>query len=342
MSKRQAQLADFLLVLAALLSITVSVAYGPVGIPADIVYAIIGSKLSGQLSAAPSWEQGSEVIIWQFRLPRVLLAGLAGAVLSLIGILLQTLTRNSLAEPYVLGVSAGASAGAVGVIVLGLFSWGGGRAVELGACIGAFTAILALVLFAGGSRDPVRLILVGIGVAAFFSAVTTLIIYLAKNDSQLRSAMFWMVGSFASVKWADLGLPALFALVFFSCALFLHKELDLLLLGSDEARKLGVPVHAIQWSLIVMASSLVAVIVAKVGVIGFVGLVVPHIARKLFGVSHRRLLPAAALLGAIFLIWADTIARTCFSPEELPVGVITALAGAPIFISMIRRNYRFG
>ncbi len=326
------------LIIVLLLSIILAISYGSVVIETEVVYRILLNKLTNQGMYSPNWESSMEVIIWDFRLPRVIMAAITGSILSLVGIFMQTLTRNPLAEPYLLGVSSGASAGAVSTIIFGTFAFFGREAVQAGAFLGAFSALFALLVFAGGRKGVVRLILIGVGISAFFCAVTTLLLYMAKNDSQLRSAMFWMVGSFTSVAWEDVYLPGFLALLSLGGAMSIRKELDLLLMGDATARHLGVPVNTIQWTLIIIASLVVAAVVAKVGVIGFVGLIIPHVSRKFFGMRHYILLPSAALLGGIFLVWADTIARTCFSPEELPVGVVTALAGAPIFIWIIRKN----
>jgi iron complex transport system permease protein len=264
-----------------------------------------------------------------------------GAALSLAGVLMQAVTRNPLAEPYILGVSSGASAGAVSAIVWGWFSLFGGAHVYFGALIGSCLATIFVVLLQAGSANPVRLLLVGIGVSAFFQAVTTLIIYSSSNEAQVRSAMFWTVGSFSGVAWADLPTPliTLSGLMIFS--ILMNRELDLLLLGQSSANQMGLNVKRFQLVVVLAASLSIAVVVAKVGVIGFVGLIIPHMARRLVRARHGSLSPVSALLGAVFLIITDTVSRTAFAPQEIPIGVITALAGAPVFIVMVQ-GMRYG
>ncbi|MDO4632421.1 MAG: iron ABC transporter permease [Eubacteriales bacterium] len=301
------------------------------------------SEVLGILADALKGRKGENANLWnliiRIRLPRILMTLLAGAILSVVGILMQTITRNPLAEPFVLGVSSGASTGAVGAIVLGWCSFMGNGKTFFAAFVGSFAAIVIVLLLQGRSASPVRLVLTGMGVSSFFQAATTLIVYSAQNESQSRSAMFWITGSFSGVSWKDLPLPlAAFLLLLLFCQI-IGKELDLLLLGQTAAAQTGLNVRRLQLIVVAAASAAVAVIVAESGVIGFVGLIIPHIMRKFAGVKHRLLVLASALGGAAFLAAADSIARTVFAPREVPIGIMTSFVGAPIFILIIKRAY---
>ncbi len=325
----------FILILLLAAVLFVSLFFGSVNMDASSVLQILRSALTGAVSE----DRNSWNVIIRIRLPRVLLTAAAGAVLSISGILMQTITRNPLAEPFVLGVSSGASAGAAGAIVFGWFSFLSIGGTFFCAFIGSFLAIALVLLLQGRSASPVRLVLTGMGVSSFFQAATTLIVYSARNEAQSRSAMFWLTGSFSGASWNDFraALWALILLLIF--CLIIGKELDLLLLGQAAAAQTGLSVRRLQLAVILAASAAVAVIVSQSGVIGFIGLIVPHIMRRFAGIRHRSLLLCSALGGAAFLTAADTIARTVFAPQEVPIGIMTSFVGAPIFIFMIKRIY---
>lgn len=274
------------------------------------------------------------------RMPRIMLNALAGAILSIVGILMQTMTGNPLAEPYVLGVSSGASTGAAGAIVFHWFSFLSTGRIFVSAFAGGAIAILIVLLLQGRSTSPVRLVLTGMGVSAFFQAATTFIVYLSDNEAQARSAQFWITGSFTGSDWNDVLLSLIALAVIFLFSMLTEKELNLLLLGRDSARQSGLNISAIYLAMILFSAFAVSIVVAQSGIIGFVGLIIPHIMRKLVGVRHRILVPASALAGGSFLVVADTAARTAFAPQELPIGVMTAFVGAPVFLFIIHRVYR--
>ena len=278
-------------------------------------------------------------LVVMVRLPRVCLTVLAGAILSIVGILMQTITGNPLAEPYVLGVSSGASAGAAGAIVLGWFSFLSSGRVVFSAFVGSFLAIALVVFLQGRSTSPLRLVLTGMGVSAFFQAATTLIIYSSNNEAQARSAQYWLTGSFSGSNWNDVAIALGAFVILLIVCLCVEKELDLLLLGQDAAAQTGMNVRAMQLILILFSALAVSVVVSVSGLVGFVGLIVPHIMRRTVDTSHRYLILSSALAGGCFLTLADTVARTAFAPQEMPIGVMTAFIGAPVFILMIRRMY---
>lgn len=323
-----------LLAAALAVSLLLSVGFGSVSIaPSEAAETLMRMISSGGAS-----DDASEMILWNIRVPRSLFAALCGAGLSLAGLALQTVTRNDLADPYVLGVSSGASAGAVAAIVWGWFSFFGTGSVSAGAFLGAALSTALVVFFTGRSASPVRLVLVGMGISAFFAALTMMIIYSAVHESQVRSAMFWLLGSFSGMQWRDLPSVSAVAALVFVLFWFLRHDLDLMLLGEEEAEHLGLAVKGMQLAVVLLTSAAVAVLVSRAGTVGFVGLIVPHMARSFAGPSHTRLLPAAALIGALVMVWADVLSRSLFAPEEMPIGVLTALAGAPLFIWIVCRK----
>lgn len=302
--------------------------------PAD-VRAILRCLVTGQ---TPSDKNLYNLLVY-VRMPRLVLNMLAGAVLSMSGILMQTLTHNPLAEPYVLGVSSGASTGAAGAIVFHWFSFLRGGRVFFSAFVFSFIAIAIVLLLQGRSTSSVRLVLTGMGVSAFFQAATTLIVYMARDEAQARSAQFWITGSFSGSDWPDVRMAAAAAAILLIFCMITQKELDLLLLGKNAAAQTGLNVRALYLTVIAFTSFAVSVIVAQTGIVGFVGLIIPHIMRKITGAGHRHLILSATLAGAVFLVLADTFARTAFAPQELPIGVMTAFTGAPVFLFIIHRVY---
>jgi iron complex transport system permease protein len=278
-------------------------------------------------------------IVRRLRLPRALLAALVGGSLAASGATFQALLRNPLAEPYILGVSGGAAVGAVGAIVL-TGAPASGAMVALSAFAGAILAILLVFRVAasvGKALDTRVLLLAGVVVGAFFNACILLALTFADTES-FRSAMFWMMGSFSGATWRGIGtmagamVPAL--LLLFALA----RPLNLFAVGEETAAFLGVRTERTKLLAYGTASLLTAAAVAVSGVIGFVGLVVPHVVRMLWGGDHRFLLPASVLLGATFAILADTLARTAAAPTELPIGVVTAFVGVPFFVYLLRRR----
>lgn len=335
MKNRRAILVFLILTAALPLVFLASIHIGSVDIPPDEILSALRSLLHG----GPPENRNLYNLIVQVRMPRLVLNILAGAVLSVAGILMQTLTRNPLAEPYVLGVSSGASTGAAGAIVFRWFYFLQDGRVFFSAFLFSFLAIAIVLFLQGRSTSPVRLVLTGMGVSAFFQAATTLIVYLARDEAQARSAQFWITGSFSGSDWSDVRMAAIVTLILLVFCAVIEKELDLLLLGRTAAANTGMNVQALHLTVIAFTSLAVSVIVAQTGIVGFVGLVIPHIMRKAAGAGHRWLILTSSLAGAVFLMLADTVARTAFAPQELPIGVMTAFTGAPAFLLIIQRVY---
>ena len=280
----------------------------------------------------------TRAIVLDLRLPRIALALVTGGALGLAGAVFQALLRNPLAEPYVLGVSGGAAVGAVAVVVFGLAVIPG--LLQLGALVGALSAIalvLRIALRVGRVLDTRVLLLAGVVAGAFFNAIILLLLMIADVES-FRSAIFWMMGSVAAASWRTTLLLLLFVLPASVLLLALARPLNLLAIGEETALFLGTRVERVKLIAYFTASLLVAVAVAACGVIGFIGLIVPHAVRLAWGSDHRLLLPASMLGGGTFLLLADTAGRSIIAPAELPVGVITALVGVPIFVLLLRRS----
>jgi iron complex transport system permease protein len=331
--------------LSAVLVVTVlfGVALGPTVIPLGDVLRYIGAAIGGGTIAAD--EVSSYSIIWQVRVPRVLLAVLVGAGLSVVGVAIQAIVRNALADPFVLGISSGASVGAATVVVFGLFASLGIYAISAAALLGALAAS-ALVYLAARSRGgltPLRLVLTGIAMAYGFEAVTSLVVFLSPNYQPASTVLFWLMGSLGGATWGSLPLAGTGVLVCVVVLLRRSRSLDVLSMGDETAASLGVDAVSTRRWMFALLSVVTGLLVAVSGAVGFVGLMMPHLVRMLVGSSHRRVLAVAPLAGACFVVWADIAARTFFSPQELPLGVITALVGVPVFVIILRRRgYLFG
>jgi iron complex transport system permease protein len=279
-----------------------------------------------------------ELIVFSIRLPRILFAAIVGASLSLSGVVFQALLRNPLADPYVLGISGGSALGAIIGIVIGAGSFYLG--VPLLAFLGALATVFLVFVVAGSGRGHLldnSLLLSGVVVNAFFSAAILFFLSIV-NSMELHSITFWLMGDLSRTSGREIFIAAVCLIGGFIFLYLQARQLNLFLQGDEIARQLGVNVDRTKQGLLIVTSLMTAIAVALSGIIGFVGIIVPHMMRLLFGSDHRLLLPAAALFGAAFLVAADTIARTVLAPTELPVGVITALCGAPYFIFLLKRK----
>ncbi|ARE32891.1 iron ABC transporter permease [Prescottella equi] len=315
-------------------SAAVAITLGPAGLSVGEVASIVVGHLGGTAADVTPIRDG---IVWDLRLPRTLLAALCGAGLGLCGAIMQSLLRNPLADPFVLGISSGASTGAVLIVILGVGS--GVIGLSSGAFIGAvisFALVLLLAHAAGGTPD--RVILAGVAATQLFSALTSFIVITSADPEQTRGVMFWLLGSLGGADWLDVALCAAVVAVGLAVCLTHSRALDAFAFGEDAASSLGVNVWRVRVTLLLATALMTAVIVSVAGAIGFVGLVLPHAARALVGSNHRRLLPASALIGSIFLVWVDAVARTAIAPQELPAGVVTALVGVPAFAVILWRR----
>ncbi|MFE3580780.1 FecCD family ABC transporter permease [Streptomyces vinaceus] len=305
---------------------------------ADVGWSGLGRVLGARLGLgveppAPLLDS----LVWDLRLPRVLMAALVGASLAVCGTVLQAVTRNALADPYLLGVSSGASAGAVTVLVLGVGA--GTLGVTGGALAGALLSFgLLLLLLRRTGLDSVRIVLTGVVVGQLLTALTSLVLMASADADTTRAVTHWLLGSMAPARWNTVAVCAVVTPLGLLAAWLCSNALDGLAFGTDTAASLGIGVRRTRMLLLVVTAALTAVAVATVGAIGFVGLIVPHGVRFLAGSPHRVLLPYAALAGALFLVWTDALARVAFAPREVPVGVITALLGVPLFLLVLRKR----
>ena len=332
------------LVLALLATVLVAVAWGSVRIPVGTIVRIVAARtplLGPWLGIVPDWPASHETIIFSIRLPRVALAGLVGAALALSGATYQGLFRNPLADPYLIGVASGAALGASLALVLRLPSWlytfG---ATQWAAFAGAALAVAAVYGLArvGGSTPLTTLLLAGVAVGTLAQALNSLVMYW--SGQQLLTIYGWLLGGLTLASWPRVGLLAIFVALGALALAPSTRALNAFQLGEEGAQALGVEVERVKLLLVIVATALTAAAVSVSGLIGFVGLIMPHIARLLWGPDYRSLLPFSALIGALFLILVDGLARTVIAPGELPVGVITALCGAPFFLYLLRRSKR--
>ncbi|MFC0582979.1 FecCD family ABC transporter permease [Micrococcoides hystricis] len=307
----------------------------------------------GQLSLGPTdvvrtlWDGPTSIVteglattvVWQLRVPRVLVGLCVGAILAASGAALQAIVRNDLADPYLLGVSSGASFGAAVVLASGIGVVGAVVGAAGGAFLGALAA-LALVLVILGNRQlsSSRLVLAGLTVGYFLSALTNLVVALSDQRDAVRAIMFWMLGSLGKSSWDQVPLVLIVTVLATALLLLWGRRLDAIGLGDDVARSLGVDPLRVRRSVAIVVAIAVAAAVSVSGAIGFVGLVIPHLARQLVGATHRLLIPASALLGASVLVLADALARTVLAPREIPLGILTALVGTPLLMYMLHRR----
>ncbi|MTD53706.1 FecCD family ABC transporter permease [Amycolatopsis pithecellobii] len=327
-------------VIAAVAVVTALVAtgIGPVKVPVGEVTRILANHLSGGAGT----ESTSDLVVWRFRFPRVLMAAVVGAGLALAGAVAQSVVRNPVADPHLLGLSSGASVGAVLVLTSGTAILG---AVTLPAAafLGSAFAMAVVLMLArqGGRLQPLRLVLVGVVCAHLFSGVTSFLLAQANNTAAQQQIIFWLLGGLSGTQWTTLPVPAIVVVVAFAALLARARQLNVLVLGDDACAALGIPAGGLRRQLLVLATLLTGTVVAVSGGIGFVGLIIGHVARMLVGADHRRALPVTAGLGAIFLMWSDVLARTVISPAELPIGVVTAFLGVPLFLLVMRsRGHR--
>ena len=326
---------------AALFTIILAAGIGPVSVGPETTTRILLSRLPGVGSLIrPDWQELETNIILGLRFPRVCLGMVVGASLAVCGVAMQALVRNNLADPFILGVSNGAAAFATLGMLFGAFSFLGTFSLSISAFLGSAVTILFVYTISRvrGRVNITQLLLSGVAVSMMMEGLTNIIKLSAPNALGLHNAEFWMSGSLAGARWEYLTLPLA---VLAACMAFLmihYRGLNLLLLGDESAAALGINVGRLQKLLILAASLMAGTTIAVSGSIGFVGLMVPHFTRLLVGGDHRRVLPVCALLGGILVVWVDVAARMLIAPEELPVGVLTAVIGGPIFIWMLKKS----
>ncbi len=328
--------------MCALLVVVMAVAttIGSVSIPLSTTLRVLLSKLPF-LHLAPTWNSGTDIILLEIRLPRIFLAGLVGAALGTAGATYQGLFRNPLADPYLIGVAQGASLGAVAGFLLPISgTFLGMGVVPLFAFVGALASMAIVYALArqGKSLPVTTLILAGVAISALLSSIVSYLII--SSGDKMHSIIFWLMGSFSLSQWSDVRLVLPYMVIGIGAILMYARPLNVMQLDEEQAQQLGVNVERLKLVLLTAATLITAAAVSFVGTIGFVGIIVPHAVRLIWGADYRFLLPLSVLSSAIFLILADLISRTLLSPTEIPVGVVTALFGAPFFLYLLRTRKR--
>ncbi|NUB45952.1 iron ABC transporter permease [Fertoebacter nigrum] len=319
------------------LSIVLAVSVGAVAIPPGVVWGIALDRIAPGL-VIPDWSAGRANIVWEIRFPRVILAGLVGAGLGLVGAALQSVTRNPLADPHLLGISSGGAFGAIAALMhtgmfLGLLTV---PLMAFGGALAATILVLGVAQLAGASSAD-RLVLAGVAVSFVIMAGANILIFLG-DPRATHTVVFWMLGGLGLAQWNNLVWPMA---VLVPCGLWLWAQagrLNAMSLGDETAASLGIEVGRFRLTVFVVAALITGVMVAFSGLIGFVGLMMPHLVRLMVGGDNARVMPASALAGAVFLIWADALARVAVAPEDMPIGVVTGLVGGVFFIGMMARR----
>ncbi|EGT0692807.1 iron ABC transporter permease [Clostridium perfringens] len=325
-----------LLILLFISSIILGISFGAVDIPPYDVYRVFLYKVFGIKIGNLDEILNSTVfdIIWGVRMPRVLLGAFAGMALAMVGVIMQATIQNPLGDPYILGLSSGASLGATFSILIGFSGVLSSFGAPLGAFLGALIASIFVYFLAriGGRITPFKMILAGMVISSICSSLTSLIIFLSKDNEGIRTVNFWMMGSLAGAEWSNIVLPIAISVIPLIYFFTQYRNLNLMVLGDETSITLGLNIEKHRKIYMILSSLITGVIVSVCGTIGFVGIMIPHIVRLIFGTDHKTLLPFSALVGAIFLIWADVIARCAITNMELPIGIITSVIGAPFLL----------
>lgn len=334
---------SLILLIALLLSIGLAVAIGSVNISMKEVYSIILYKIFniGELSTSSAKMD----VVWLIRMPRVILAIGVGAGLSVVGIVMQAIVKNPLADPYVLGISSGASLGATLAILLGIGTSLSINYIGIMGFIGAFVTSMLVLLISniGGRSNSTKLLLSGMALSSVCSAFSSFIVYISNDAQGMKNISFWLMGSLSGANWNEISF--ILPIIFIGTLFFMtqYRTLNLMLLGDEVSVTLGTDLHKFRILYLIITSLMIGIIVFSSGMIGFIGLIIPHIVRMIFGTDHRRIIPIAALLGAIFMIWADVLSRIIINGAEIPIGILISMIGAPCFVwLMIKKSYGFG
>ena len=335
---------SLLLLMILFLSIGLSVTIGSVDISIKEVYEVLLYKLFNIGSSSAGTGPVADVV-WLIRMPRIILAITVGCGLSVVGIVMQAIVKNPLADPYILGVSSGASLGATLSVILGFGIIFGNNSIGFMGFIGAFTiSILVLAISnIGGRSSSVKLLLAGMSLSSVCSSFSSFLVYISDDSQKLNTITFWLMGSLAGAKWNEIVI--ILPIIILGTIFFItqYRTLNLMLLGDEVSITLGTDLHSYRIIYLVITSIMIGILVYASGMIGFVGLIIPHIVRIIFGTDHKKIIPIAALLGSIILIWADVFSRILIKGTEIPIGIVISIIGAPLFVwLMIKKNYGFG
>ena len=336
--------ASVILLVILFLSIGFAVTIGSVDISIKEVYQVILYKLLNIGDSSIGTGAVADVV-WLIRMPRIVLAIAVGVGLSVVGIVMQAIVKNPLADPYILGVSSGASLGATLAVVLGIGSSFGSNSLGIMGFIGAFgVSILVLIISNIGERsNSIKLLLAGMALSSVCSSFSSFLVYISDDSQKLKTITFWLMGSLAGAKWNEIVIIMpiiILGVIFFMTQ---YRTLNLMLLGDEVSITLGTDLHKFRIIYLVITSLMIGLLVYVSGMIGFVGLIIPHIVRMIFGTDHKKIIPISALLGAIIIIWADVLSRALIKGTEIPIGIVISIIGSPLFVwLMIKKNYGFG
>lgn len=336
--------ASVILLVILFLSIGFAVTIGSVDISIKEVYQVILYKLLNIGDSSIGTGAVADVV-WLIRMPRIVLAIAVGVGLSVVGIVMQAIVKNPLADPYILGVSSGASLGATLAVVLGIGSSFGSNSLGIMGFIGAFgVSILVLIISnIGGRSNSIKLLLAGMALSSVCSSFSSFLVYISDDSQKLKTITFWLMGSLAGAKWNEIVIIMpiiILGVIFFMTQ---YRTLNLMLLGDEVSITLGTDLQKFRIIYLVITSLMIGLLVYVSGMIGFVGLIIPHIVRMIFGTDHKKIIPISALLGAIILIWADVLSRALIKGTEIPIGIVISIIGSPLFVwLMIKKNYGFG
>lgn len=353
MDKKQNKLRDksifivilIVLLVALIMSIIFAVAMGSMEISAKDILKVVCFKVFGVGDATIYGKGAMPDVVWFIRLPRLMLAVAVGMALSVSGTVMQAIVKNPLADPYILGVSSGASLGATLAIMLGIGTALGSNFIGIMGCLGALGVSFMVMMLSniGGRSNSVKLLLSGMALSAVCSAFSSFIVYFANNKEGMMSITYWLMGSLAGAKWDSVKYVLPFIII---CSIFFwsqYRVLNLMLLGDEVSITLGTDLTKYRHIYLIITSTMIGFVVYTSGMIGFVGLVIPHIVRSVVGTNHEKLIPISALLGAILMVWADVLCRTIVPNSEIPIGILTSMIGAPCFVyMMIKKSYGFG
>ena len=335
---------SIILLIILFLSIGFVVTMGSVDISIKEVYEVILYKIFNIGDSSIGTGAVADVV-WLIRMPRIVLAIAVGAGLSVVGIIMQAIVKNPLADPYILGVSSGASLGATLAVVLGIGSVFGSNSIGIMGFTGAFgvSVLVLMISNIGGRSNSIKLLLAGMALSSVCSSFSSFLVYISDDSQKLKTITFWLMGSLAGAKWNEIAfiLPIIIlGVIFFTTQ---YRILNLMLLGDEVSITLGTDLHKFRIIYLLITSLMIGLLVYVSGMIGFIGLIIPHIVRIIFGTDHKKIIPIAALLGAIILIWADVISRILIKGTEIPIGIVISIIGAPLFVwLMIKKNYGFG
>ncbi|NFT92357.1 iron ABC transporter permease [Clostridium botulinum] len=335
---------SIMLLIILFISIGFAVTLGSTDISIREVYEVIFYKIFNVGDSTSSSGPVADVV-WLIRMPRIILAVAVGMGLSVVGVVMQAIVKNPLADPYILGISSGASLGANLAVILGVGTMFGSNYIGIMGFIGAFSISIIVLVVAnvGGRSNSTKLLLSGMALSSVCSSFASFMVYISNDSQKLKTITFWLMGSLAGAKWNEIVIILIIVVVGSVFFITQNRTLNLMLLGDEVSITLGTDLHKYRIVYLLVTSLIIGIIVYASGIIGFIGLIIPHIVRMIFGTDHKKVIPISGLLGAIFLIYADVLSRVLIKGTEVPIGILVSIIGAPCFVYlMIKKSYGFG